>query len=64
MNSTILRYLAYFDRAYALCERKLLKTKDQRYAGDMDYWFNEKHNFLSMAQSTLSDEEYIKLTIY
>lgn len=64
MNSTILRYLAYFDRAYAVCERLFLKTKEQRYVNDMNYWRGERDMFLSTAKSKLTDEEYIMLTIY
>ncbi len=68
MNSTILRHLAFYDRAYAICMNMLKNTKDEYIREcrrkDAVYWIEEKENFLSRAKDTLTDDEYIKLTIY
>lgn len=68
MNNTILRQIAFFDRAYATCIRFLQKAKSEedkeKRRNDSLHWLQERVNFLSRAKDTLTDDEYLKLTIY
>lgn len=68
MEYILQRHLAFFDRAYATCVRFLQKAKSEedkeKRRNDSIYWLQERDNFLSKAKDTLTDEDYIKLTIY
>ncbi len=65
---TLLQSLAYAidypTKGYNYCINKYIKTKEERFKNDAEYWLEERERIIYSYSLKLSDEEYLTLNIY